>query len=79
MSNKRFRISPDRTAIARRLRRDSTFPERLLWSRIRGSQLAGLKFRRQQVLMGFVVDFYCPDAMLVVEIDGQSHLGRGLD
>ena len=58
---------------ARRLRRDSTPPERILWSRLRDRRLGGIKFRRQQPIGPFVADFYCPDARLVVELDGQVH------
>ena len=51
-----------------------------LWSRLKNRQLAGLKFRRQAPLGQYVVDFYCPDKRLVIEIDGPSHLARkGLD
>ena len=61
---------------ARRLRHDSTLPERILWGSLRGAQLAGLKFRRQHSIGPFVVDFYCHEAKLVVELDGDSHIGR---
>jgi very-short-patch-repair endonuclease len=59
--------------IARRLRRDQTDAERILWFRLRNRRLNGWKFRRQMSLNGFVVDFCCPDAKLVVEIDGGQH------
>ena len=62
---------------ARALRERSTFPERLLWSRLRHGGCAGLKFRRQQPIGGYVVDFFCPEAALIVELDGRSHEGRG--
>ena len=65
--------SPDAIARARGLRRDATFPERLLWSRLRGRQLAGMKFRRQHAIGPFITDFYCDEARLVVEVDGMSH------
>ena len=55
------------------MRTNSTFPEKLLWSSLRAKQLGGLKFRRQVPIENFVVDFYCPAARLVVEVDGQSH------
>ena len=48
--------------------------ERLLWSRLRGKQLAGFKFRRQHPLLGrFITDFCCPAVRLVVEVDGDVH------
>ena len=61
---------------ARRLRGDSTFPERLLWSRLRRGELARLKFRRQHPVGPFIVDFYCHQARLAIELDGASHDGR---
>jgi len=76
---RRHRIAPRNTHRARDLRRDATFPERLLWSRVRGGGLAGLKFRRQQAIGPFVVDFYCAAAALVIEIDGLTHVGRGAE
>ena len=70
------RYRPDLRSIARRLRGTAPFPERLLWSRLRRRRL-GARFLRQQPIAGYVVDFYCPDARLVVELDGRSHLERG--
>ncbi|MEQ8769837.1 MAG: DUF559 domain-containing protein [Phycisphaerales bacterium] len=61
------------TSRARELRRDTTPPERVLWSMLRNRGLAGLKFRRQQSIGPYVADFYCPEARLVVEIDSQVH------
>ncbi|MFT0859748.1 endonuclease domain-containing protein [Ancylobacter sp. G4_0304] len=58
---------------ARRLRRDQTDVERLLWSRLRNRQLEGWKFRRQVPVERFVVDFLCADARLVIELDGGQH------
>src|SRR5262249_14113225 len=55
----------------------STFPERRLWRALRGGRLAGLKFRRQHAVGPYVVDFYCHEARLVVEMDGRSHNDRG--
>ena len=64
-------------ANARQLRKNSTVPERLLWSRLRGRNLAGLKFRRQHPIGDFVVDFYCHEHHLAIELDGESHADRG--
>lgn len=55
------------------LRGRGTWAERLLWERLRGGQLGGLKFRRQHGILEYVVDFYCPDLRLAIEIDGASH------
>ena len=57
---------------ARALRRNLTLPEGLLW-RVLRERPEGLKFRRQHPIGGCIVDFYCPAAKLVIEIDGESH------
>jgi imidazole glycerol-phosphate synthase subunit HisF len=59
-------------AQARELRRNMTFAEALLWERLRRNQL-GIKFRRQQIIEGFVADFYGESARLVIEVDGGVH------
>ena len=61
------------TPIARRLRRDMTDAEMLLWPRLRGSQLCGRKFVRQFPIGAAVADFACRSAKLVVELDGGHH------
>jgi len=60
-------------ALARELRHKPTPAERHAWSLLRNRRLLGLKFRRQHVLHGFIVDFYCPSLKLVVELDGKPH------
>ena len=55
------------------LRRDPTEPERLLWNALRARQLGGLKFRRQTAVGPYVADFLCIEAMLIVEVDGDTH------
>jgi len=64
------------TSRSRELRRDSTYPEQLLWSRLRAGRLAGLKFRRQHPVGRFIADFFRHDAALIIELDGDSHNGR---
>jgi very-short-patch-repair endonuclease len=61
---------------ARDLRQQATVPERLLWGRLRAGRLAGLKFRRQHPIDRFIIDFYCDESKLAVELDGASHQGR---
>jgi len=61
---------------ARALRHDSTFPERLLWSKLRRRQLFGLRFKRQQPMGPYILDFLCPTHRLVIEVDGMTHVGR---
>ena len=58
---------------ARQLRREMTLPEVLLWERIRGGRLNGLRFRRQHPIGPYILDFYCTSARLAVEIDGAGH------
>ncbi|HEX5353782.1 MAG TPA: endonuclease domain-containing protein [Rhodanobacteraceae bacterium] len=55
-----------------------TDAEHALWYRLRGSRLDGLKFRRQHPVPPYIVDFYCAEARLVVELDGSQH-GSGVD
>ena len=50
-----------------------TDAEMLLWSKIRCKQLSGYQFYRQRVIGNFIVDFYCPKARVVVELDGGQH------
>lgn len=61
---------------ARRLRSTQTDCENMLWSRLRGHRLSGLKFRRQQPVGVYVVDFFCPEKKLIVELDGGQHQAR---
>ena len=65
-------------ARARRLRREMTLPEVLLWRELRKRSL-GVKFRRQHPVGSYVLDFYCPDLKLAVEIDGWGHNMGSLD
>ena len=51
-------------------------PKRVLWARLRACQL-GLRFRRQVVVAGVIVDFFAPAARLVVEVDGAQHARQG--
>lgn len=64
---------------ARRMRRDPTTPEQLLWEALRLKRLDGHRFRRQRVIEPYIVDFYCPQAKVAIEVDGESHLWRSLE
>ena len=70
---KQMRASPAIRSRARELRRDLTRAERLLWDRLKGGKLNGRKIRRQHPIGRFVVDFYCAEAGLAVEVDGEVH------
>ncbi|MBD2246477.1 endonuclease domain-containing protein [Nostoc sp. FACHB-888] len=59
--------------LARQMRCEPTPTEKLLWQKLRDKQLLGFKFRRQQTIDRFIVDFYCNEARLVVEVDGEIH------
>jgi len=50
-----------------------TDTEKLLWAKIRGKQMKGFQFYRQKPIGNFIVDFYCPKAKLVIELDGGQH------
>ncbi|MGE3690651.1 MAG: endonuclease domain-containing protein [Novosphingobium sp.] len=58
---------------ARDMRNNPTEPEKRLWNVLRGSQLKGFKFRRQEVIGWAIADFVCPKANLIVEVDGETH------
>ena len=58
---------------ARYLRRNATAAEKRLWSRLKNRQTAGLKFRRQHPIATRVVDFFCAEAKLAIELDGSGH------
>jgi very-short-patch-repair endonuclease len=59
--------------LARQMRSDPTPAENYLWQRLRREQVMGYKFRRQHPIERFIVDFYCPQAWLVIEVDGDIH------
>jgi very-short-patch-repair endonuclease len=61
---------------ARLLRNRMTTSESLLWEKLKGKQLMGLRFRRQHPIDFFIADFYCHQARLVIEIDGEIHQSR---
>jgi very-short-patch-repair endonuclease len=61
---------------SRELRKSLTEAEKLLWSKIRLKQLSNILFYRQKPLGGYIVDFYCPKAKLVIEVDGEHHFSK---
>lgn len=70
------RVRPDRLRFAKALRREMAPAECVLWNRLRGGRLNGLKFRRQVSIGRFIADFVCLEHRLVIELDGPSHGGR---
>ncbi len=69
----RTRVSPEMRQKARSLRHHSTRAETLLWHELRDLKAGGLKFRRQSPIGPYIVDFVCPSARLIVEVDGDWH------
>lgn len=59
--------------LRRKLRQDMTSAEKLFWAKVASRQLHNLKFRRQHAIGNYIVDFYCPERKLVIEIDGDTH------
>jgi very-short-patch-repair endonuclease len=70
------KIDPAKLQQAKASRRNMTPAEKRLWQSLRANRLKGLHFRRQQIIDGFIVDFYCHAASLVVEVDGPVHDGQ---
>jgi len=66
------RVTKEKQQRAKELRRDMTPAEKILWQELRANKL-GVHFRRQQVIAGFIIDFYCHKSALVVEVDGYIH------
>jgi very-short-patch-repair endonuclease len=66
------RVTKEKLQRAKELRREMTPAEKILWNELRANKL-GVHFRRQQVIAGFIVDFYCHKFALVVEVDGDVH------
>jgi very-short-patch-repair endonuclease len=69
----RHRIYPPVLERARELRHPQTPAEQRLWATLRDRRLGGFKFRRQHPIDRFIVDFFCHECSLVVEVDGESH------
>ncbi len=66
----------------RTLRNNPTGAEKVLWRYLKGSQQANHKFRRQHSVGNYILDFYCPEELLAVELDGANHFteeGKGND
>lgn len=68
-----YAYDPKLKQLSQELRKNMTEAEKALWSRLRMKQLKGLMFSRQKPLGGYIVDFYCHKAKLVIEVDGGQH------
>lgn len=71
-----YGASPALFEQAKKLRENMTFHEKLLWERIKSNQIHGLRFKAQQPISMFIVDFYCHKLKLVIEVDGEIHLKK---
>lgn len=67
------KVSPEKIKRAKELRRNMTSAEKILWEHLRAKRFNNLKFRRQQIIEGFIVDFYCHSLGLIIEVDGEVH------
>ena len=67
------KISSGLNKRAKELRRNMTPVEKILWDKLRHNHLNGFQFRRQQIIDGYIVDFYCHAKALIVEVDGDIH------
>ena len=73
MRRKLIPYNPKLKELARRLRNDSTLGEVLLWRELNNKQMYGYDFHRQKPLLNYIVNFYCYELDLVIEVDGQYH------
>jgi len=73
MKRKIIPYNPKLKDLARKLRNDSTKLEIKLWMELKGKQIYGYDFQRQKPLLNYIVDFYCNELELVIELDGYSH------
>ena len=67
------KISKKKLEFAKHLRKRMTVAEKVLWHELRTNKLDGFHFRRQQVVLGFIVDFFCYKESLIIEVDGEIH------
>ena len=70
---KKIHYNPKLTELARQLRNNSTLSEILLWGELKNGKMLGFDFHRQKPIDNYIVDFFCYDLLLVIEIDGSSH------
>ncbi len=66
--------NPKLKILARQLRNDSTKSEIILWKHLKGKQMKGYDFHRQKPIDNYIVDFFCYELMLAIELDGYSHI-----
>jgi very-short-patch-repair endonuclease len=64
---------PELKEVRKKLRNQATPAEAALWKLLSGKKCGGLKFRRQHSVGPYILDFYCPEAKLAIEVDGNAH------
>ncbi len=69
-------MAPRLTIIAKNLRKNQTGVEAVLWNRLRAKQVEGIKFRRQQPIENFIVDFVSFEKRIIIEVDGGQHAAK---
>ena len=77
MSKRIIPYEPRLKELARELRRHGTLSEILLWKQLKGKRMLGYDFDRQKPIDHYIVDFYCQELRLAIEIDGESHWQAG--
>lgn len=78
-SDAKYFVTDTQHTFAKKLRTTITDAERALWQQLRAHRLSGAKFRRQQPLGPYIVDFFCAEKKLVIELDGGQHLNSESD
>lgn len=73
MTRPRIHNKTELKSFRKQLRNNGTSAEAVLWMQLKQKQLGGLKFRRQHSIGNYIVDFYCPEEKLAVELDGEDH------
>lgn len=73
MRRKIIPYNPKLKTLARNLRKNGVLSEVLLWQQLKNRQLNGYRFLRQRPIDNYIVDFFCPELMLAIEIDGATH------
>jgi very-short-patch-repair endonuclease len=71
--------NPKLKELARQLRNNSTVAEVFLWTHLNGKQMFGYDFHRQKPIDNYIIDFFCNELMLAIEIDGITHEGKNIE
>nr|MBN2278016.1 endonuclease domain-containing protein [candidate division Zixibacteria bacterium] len=79
MKREIIKYNPDLKKKARQLRNNSTASEKILWHYLKGKQRRGYDFHRQKPVDQFIIDFFCNELLLAIEIDGSSHEGKKIE